>query len=263
MAALLHPASTTNLPVGEAKRRNRWAPTPLAVSATPPQGVDPESNSSNSPTSPAEQENKCAAEAPDPQTASQPRPQGPLAVKSKAAKPAMNQQGRASEQGLIEAIHSRLHTSPAPATGLLSIAAARPPTVGATNPQMPVTPTEDPSTHSPTKAAAHTKEIYLQETEEQSGSVNTDITHLAEQRAMQMVHRYQTLSVETLARARAETAAMPAALPPVAPPVSLYANLPQEWPLARLSVQLRHIGVLLRVSSAFAGSTSDSCRVRS
>ena len=113
---------------------------------------------------------------------------------------------------------------------------------------MPVTPTEDPSTHSPTKAAAHTKEIYLQETEEQSGSVNTDITHLAEQRAMQMVHRYQTLSVEMLARARAETAAMPAALPPVAPPVSLYANLPQEWPLARLSVQLRHIGVLLRVT---------------
>ena len=160
----------------------------------------------------------------------------------------MNQQGRASEQGLIEAIHSRLHTSPAPATGLLSIAAARPPAVGATNPQMPVTPTEDPSTHSPTKAAAHTKEIYLQETEEQSGSVNTDITHLAEQRAMQMVHRYQTLSVEMLARASAETAAVPAALPPVAPPVSLYANLPQEWPLARLSVQLRHIGVLLRVT---------------
>ena len=160
----------------------------------------------------------------------------------------MDQQGQASEQGLIDAIHSRLRTSPAPATGLLSIAAARPPTVGATNPQMPVTPTEDPSTHTPTKAASHTKEIYPQETEEQSGSVDTDITHLAEQRAMQMVHRYQTLSVEMLARASAETAAMPAALPPVAPPVSLYANLPQEWPLARLSVQLRHIGVLLRVT---------------
>ena len=34
----------------------------------------------------------------------------------------------------------------------------------------------------------------------------------------------------------------------MAPSVSLYANLPQEWPLARLSVQLRHIGVLLRVT---------------
>ena len=37
-------------------------------------------------------------------------------------------------------------------------------------------------------------------------------------------------------------------LPPVVPPVSLYANLPQEWPLARLSVQVRHISVLLRVT---------------
>ena len=34
----------------------------------------------------------------------------------------------------------------------------------------------------------------------------------------------------------------------MAPPVSSYANLLQEWPLARLSVQLRHIGVLLRVT---------------
>ena len=41
---------------------------------------------------------------------------------------------------------------------------------------------------------------------------------------------------------------MPPALPLVSPPVSLYANLPQEWPLARLSVQLRRIGVLLRVT---------------
>ena len=260
-------ANTTNLPSGEAKRRNRWAPTSLAVSAAPPQGVDPESNSSNSPTSPAEQQNKVAAEAPAPQTAMQPKPQVPLAVKSKAAKPALNQPGRASTP---EAIHSRLHAPPALATGLLSIAAARPPAAGVTNPQMPVTPTEDPSTHSPTKAAAHTTEIYIQETEEQSGSVNTDITHLAEQRAMQMVHRYQTLSVEVLGRAQTETEAMPAALPPVAPPVSSYANLPQEWPLARLSVQLRHIGVLLRVtlyrrllSSAFAGSTFGICRVRS
>ena len=37
-------------------------------------------------------------------------------------------------------------------------------------------------------------------------------------------------------------------LPPAVPPVSLYANLPQEWPLARLSVQVRHISVLLRVT---------------
>ena len=35
---------------------------------------------------------------------------------------------------------------------------------------------------------------------------------------------------------------------PVVPPVSLYANLPSEWPLARISVYARHIGVLLRVT---------------
>ena len=204
-------------------------------------GVDPESTSSNSPTSLAEQENQGAAEAPTPQAASQPRPQGPLAVKSKAAKPAMDQQRRGPEQGLINAIHSRLQTPPAPPTGLLSIVTARPPAMGTTNPQMP-------STHTPTEAAAPTKEIYLQEVEEQSGSVDTEITLLAEQRAMHMVHRYQTLSVEMAARASAETAEKLEALPPVAPPVSLYANLPQEWPLARFSVQLRHIGVLLRVT---------------
>ena len=50
------------------------------------------------------------------------------------------------------------------------------------------------------------------------------------------------------ANAEAQSAAAPEVFPPVAPPVSLYANLPQEWPLARLSVQLRHIGVLLRVT---------------
>ena len=166
--------------------------------------------------------------------------QGPLAVKSKAAKPAADLQGRAPEQGLIDAIQSRLHTPPTPATG--------PPTIGATNPQMPVVTAEDPGTHTSTKEEAPTKEIYLQEADDQSGPVDADITHLAEQRAMQMVLRYQTLPVERAAHASPESAETPTALPPVAPPVSLYANLPQEWPLARLSVQLRHIGVLLRVT---------------
>ena len=34
----------------------------------------------------------------------------------------------------------------------------------------------------------------------------------------------------------------------MAPPVALYANLPVEWPLARISVYTRHISVLLRVT---------------
>ena len=60
---------------------------------------------------------------------------------------------------------------------------------------------------------------------------------------MQVVLRHQMLSIERTTQTSPCTAE-----PPTAPPVSLYANLPQEWPLARLSVQLRHIGVLLRVT---------------
>ena len=44
---------------------------------------------------------------------------GPLAVKYKAAKPTADPQERAPEQGLIDALQSRLHTPPMPATGLL------------------------------------------------------------------------------------------------------------------------------------------------
>ena len=36
--------------------------------------------------------------------------------------------------------------------------------------------------------------------------------------------------------------------PPLAPPVAVYANLPIEWPLARISVCMRHVSVLLRVT---------------
>ena len=89
-----------------------------------------------------------------------------------------------------------------------------------------------------------TQEIYLQEADDQSGPV--DAASRAE--SNDMVFRYQTLSIERIAQASPHTAELPTTLPPVVPPVSLYANLPQEWSLARLSVQLRHIGVLLRVT---------------
>ena len=94
----------------------------------------------------------------------------------------MGQQWRDPEQGLTNALHARLQTPPAPPTGLLSMVTARPPTMGATNPQMPAASTGDPHTHTPTEAAAPTKEIYLQEEEEQSGSADTEITRLAESR---------------------------------------------------------------------------------
>ena len=70
-----------------------------------------------------------------------------------------------------------------------------------------------------------------------TGKVTTEDEHcegsvweLAEQRAMHVVHRYQTLSVKMSAHEGARSAVEPEALPPVAPPISLYANLPQEWP---------------------------------
>ena len=71
------PASSAcaSLPVGEAKRRNRWAPTPLAVSAAPPQGW------TRKVTPPIVRQKTNVQPRPAPQTASQPRPQGPLAVK--------------------------------------------------------------------------------------------------------------------------------------------------------------------------------------
>ena len=91
-------ASTANLPAGQ--RRNRWAHTPLAVSAAPPPGVGPESKSSNSPTSPAEQENKGAAEAPTP----------PNSLTTKAAR-ALSGQIQSSQTGhgsavVLQSLHA-------------------------------------------------------------------------------------------------------------------------------------------------------------
>ena len=205
-------ASSTNLPSGEEKRRNRWATSSPTVSAAPPQGVDPAARSDDSPaspTSPAHPTSKGAVEIPAPQATERPKLQGPLAVKSKAAKPAAVSQERAPEQGLIDALQSRLRTPPMPATGLLSIAAARPPTTGAANPQMPAATTEDPGTRTSTKEEVTTQEIYLQEADDQSGPVDADITQLAEQRAMQMVFRYQTLSIERIAQASPHTVELP------------------------------------------------------
>ena len=137
---------------------------------------------------------------------------------------------------------SRLNMPPRPEAGLISIAASRPIATVAVNPQMPEATPDAPKMHAPNKEEAPTTEIFLEE------AVDADITHLAEQRAMHTVFRYQTLAVQHAAQASPGSAVAPTTLPPVAPAVSLYANLPQEWPLARLSVQLRHIGVLLRVT---------------
>ena len=86
--------------------------------AAPPHGVDPDSKPSISPTSPAEPESRRTMEDSAPQATARPKMQEPLAVKSKATKPPAESQERAPEQGLLDALQSRLHTSPMPAAGL-------------------------------------------------------------------------------------------------------------------------------------------------
>ena len=244
-------ASSTNLPSKEEKRRNRWATSSPTVSVAPPQGVGPAARSDDSPaspTSPAHPASKGAVEAPAPQATARPTLQGPLAVKSKAAKPAAASQERAPAQGLLDALQSRLHTPPTPATGLLSIAAARPPTTGAANPQMPAATTEDPGTRTSTKEEVATQEIYLQQADDQSGPVDADITQLAEQRAMHIPYFGTKRS-----RSNALLKPVPTLLRNLQLclrwcPLSAYMQTCRKSGLARLSVQLRHIGVLLRVT---------------
>ena len=97
---------------------------------------------------------------------------------------------------MIDAIQSRLHTPLPPEAGLLSIAAARSAVTAATNPQMPFADTNDPEVHTSTKEEAPAIEIFLAEADDQSGPVDADIAHLAEQRAMHSLLRYQTQAVK-------------------------------------------------------------------
>ena len=203
--------------------------------------------SSSSPTSPAGSAAKGVEEAPTPQTTVKPRAQGPLAVKSKAAKPAEYLQGRVTEQGMIDAIQTRLRTQPPSEAGLLSIAAAKAAATAATNPQMPAADA-NPEAQASSKEEAPAVEIFLADADDQLGPVDADIAHLAEQRAMHSLLRYQTQAVKYNTHTSTNSGNATTMLPPAVPPVSLYANLPQEWPLARLSVQVRRISVLLRVT---------------
>ena len=181
-------------------------------------------------------------------------PGKPLAVKSKAVKPcstsqkAPEQLPNIPEQGLLQALHAHLQAQPGVCTGLLGLAPARPWATGAADPQMPEPLTGERASGSLVDKEAATTEIYLQEEAQQSGTVDADLALLSEQRAMQVVHRFQKLSMLALEQPDVQPDEQPDALPPVAPPTSLYAMLPQEWPLARLSAQLRHIGVLLRAT---------------
>ena len=244
-APALHQGATP--PAGKAPRRNRWLPA-TSVSVPHTRSED-HSDPSYSPTSPAEPAHPASADAPAGPAGSRPLLVGPVAVKSKAVKPAKAQKLQTAEQGLVDAIQSRLHPLPESNQSLLSVAAEGPTSTVAANPEMPPVPAEAHGVQKSADVRATTTEIDLRDTE--NGPVDADLTHMAEQRAMQMVHRFQTAAIEMNDQAKdtaLEVAPRSSTTSIAAPPTSLYANLPQEWPLARLSLQLKHIGVMLRVT---------------
>ena len=132
----------------------------------------------------------------------------------------------------------------------------------------PHSPDEDPRKEGADKQISPI-EIALGEEGDHAGLAEADLTVQSEQRAMQELYRFQKHSMPTTqtegvesasvqtqptaakaAQAAQDQAAQAVELdqPPLAPPVALYANLPTEWPLARISVYTRHISVLLRVT---------------
>ena len=94
-------------PAGKAPRRNRWTPAMPALPVTHTSGEE-RSDPPCSPTSPVEPAHPASTEAPAPPAGSQPRLVGPVAVKTKAAKPAKAQKLPTAEQEMVDAIQSRL-----------------------------------------------------------------------------------------------------------------------------------------------------------
>ena len=95
---------------------------------------------------------------------------------------------------MVDAIQSRLNPLPESNQSLLSVAAEGPTSTVAANPEMPPVPAEAHGAQKSAEATATTTEIDLRDTE--NGPVDADLTHMAEQRAMQIVHRFQTAAIE-------------------------------------------------------------------
>ena len=139
-------------------------------------------------------------------------------------------------------------------TGLASLAETTATTLTKTD---PYSPDEDTHGGSAVKRASP-MEVTLGDDTDHAGLAEADLKVQSEQRAMQELYRFQKLSLQTLQAAPAEGPTVPSTAAeqytarsdqsPLTPPISLYANLPSEWPLARISVWMRHIGVLLRVT---------------
>ena len=216
---------------GKKTRRSRWASSLPAVSTAPPQGMDPASRSTahrSSPTRPTSDTGEEVIDAPGPQAATQPKLQELPSTHSKAPEVTEQQKGRAPEHAMIDALQSRLN--PCDWTVEHCGYQTRPTATAVMNPKMPAVATSDSGAHTPRKDEAPMREIFLEETDDRAGTVDADITHLAEQRATRTVLRYQMQALRHSAPADSSAFEESTALAPVAPPLSLYANLPQEWP---------------------------------
>ena len=188
------------------------------------------------------------------------------AVKSKAAKPLT----------VLQCIAENIESTPEPGkedasqqsvlcghTGLVSLAETPVP-MGIK--EDPHSPDEDPRQEDKDKQVSPI-EIALGEEGDHAGLAEADLTVQSEQRAMQELYRFQKhsmprgstkdsksasvqtqLAFTTAANAAREAQAAQSAKPGHLPVVSPVALLPSEWPLARISVYTRRIGVLLRVT---------------
>ena len=162
-------------------------------------------------------------------------PLKPSAVKSKAVKPHAAQK---ESQPLPSIPEQGPPQEPPPLqthghTGLANLAVDRMKDEVVADPAMPEPAAMSCSPDHPASREETTAEIYIpepqphKEEQEQAGTVHTDLALQSEQRATQELHRFQKLSLQALNQPD---------------------TLPREWPLARMSVSMRHVSVLLRVT---------------
>ena len=141
-----------DVPAGKAQRKSRWAAHVPSVTTLPPQGVDRTSDflqpyQSDGANKRDATRTSCLPPAAPPvsSTAARPKLQGPLAVKSKAVKPASAQSQVTAEQGLANAIQSRLQAPGVAGRSLVDLAADKPPVKATANPRMPSELAADPA----------------------------------------------------------------------------------------------------------------------
>ena len=126
-------------------------------------------------------------------------PQKPSAVKSKAVKPRSVQRASQPLSSIPEqrpvqvpTLQTQVHT------GLVNLAVARMKDEVVADPAMPDPTAGGDCSDNPESREEQTAEIYIQEEQEQAGTMHTDLALQSEQRAMQELHRLQKLSLQAM-----------------------------------------------------------------